>query len=601
VDRTAGATFLDKVAMVLVSYEMVLVCSHLGSFLVFVMRWVMAVNFVSPKRSWAMTVGAVVSVHVTIGVVTAGPIPETISKTGLSVIVRDFVQMPSTGSSPHARINFLREEPGGADRLFVNDLRGYLYTVDKASQAVTTYIDFAATFPSLKTSPGLASGHVTFEFHPEFATNGKFYTVHSEDLHTSASGETAVIVPPLGNFDQSSVLIEWTATDSTSDVFSGTRREILRVGTPGRFHPMGDVGFRPAASPGDDDYGQLFISIGDGQSFNLGDSENLQRLDSYLGAILRIDPDPNSIGNSTLSSNGQYRIPNENPWAFDNDSDPNTFGELYAYGFRNPHRMSWDSVTETMFVTEIGENDVEEINIIRPGENYGWHLREGTFLVGGGALPAGDSGFTYPVAQYDHDEGSAIASGFVYRGDNIPSLQGAFVFGDVVNGRIFYSDVDEMIADDDGDPNTTAAIHELQLIHNGSNQDLIDIVSGAVGTTVGRTDLRLAVDSRGELYITTKQDGWIREILPRLSSDFDFDGDVDSDDLVQWEGDFGLNGDSDANGDGESSGADFLAWQRQFGSGVSALSASTAVPEPSCIVLLLAMMAMLCHRDVVVS
>jgi len=549
-------------------------------------------KFFTPKCSWTLAVSVIVFVHASIGDFTTGvlmaahanPIPETITKAGLSVIVRDFVRIGPNNT----RINFLREEPGGADRLFVNDLNGRLYTFDKASKAKTTYINFVSTFPSLKRSPGLASGLVTFEFDPEFATNGKFYTVHSEDLQTSHDlNETVAIVPPLGNFDQTSVLTEWTATDPTANVFSGSRREMLRIGTPGRFHPMGDLGFNPTAGPGDNDYGRLYVSIGDGMSFDLGEPGNLQRLDSYLGTILRIDPDPTSTGNSTLSSNGQYRIPNDNPWASDNDSDPNTLGEIYAYGFRNPHRMSWDPVTETMFSTDIGQGEVEEVNIVHPGRNYGWSVREGTFLEGGGTLPANDSGFTYPVSQYDHDEGNAISSGFAYRGDNIPELQGKFIFGDLRNGRIFYSDVDEMIAADDGDPNTTASIDELQLIHNGTNQDLIDIVTGALGSTAFRTDLRLAVDGSGELYLMTKQDGWIREVLPRLPSDFDIDGDVDSDDLAQWEGDFGLNGNSDANGDGISNGADFLVWQRQVGSGVTALPSAIAVPEPSCTVLLL--------------
>ena len=189
---------------------------------------------------------------------------------------------------------------------------------------------------------------VTFEFHPEYATNGKFYTVHSETV--SGVTETPVIVPPLGNVGQHSVLLEWTASNPLAATFSGTRREIMRVGTVDRFHPMGDLGFNPLASPSDADYGMLYVSIGDGQSYNLGQTGNLQRLDSFLGTILRIDPDPN--GQATVSDNGRYSIPADNPWASDGDAD--TFGELYSYGFRNPHRMTWDSLTGKMFATDIG-------------------------------------------------------------------------------------------------------------------------------------------------------------------------------------------------------------------------------------------------------
>ncbi len=247
--------------------------------------------------------------------------------------------------------------------------------------------------------------------------------------------------------------------------------------------------------------------------------------------------------------------------------------------------MSWDTVTGTMFSMDIGEDLAEEINIINPGGNYGWSEREGNFLLGGGALPVGDSGFIYPVAQYDHEEGHAIAGGFAYRGDNIPALQGKFIFGDIVNGRVFYSDVDELIAVDDGDPSTMATISELQLIYDGSNQDLIDIVSGALGTTAFRTDLRLAVDSRGELFLMTKQDGSIREILPRLPSDFNINGDVDGEDLARWQGGFGIgstNAVGDADGDNDVDGSDFLNWQREFNSvTVATVSSNLTVPEPT--------------------
>ena len=513
--------------------------------------------------------------------IAAGPIAAPITKSGLSVVIQDFVQMPATGPSSQARINFLREEPGGADRLFVNNLDGSLYTLDKSTHAVSTYIDFSNTFPNLKTSPGLASGLVTFAFHPEFATNGKFYSVHSETV--SGTTETPVIVPPLGNVGQHSVLLEWTANNPANGSFSGSRREVMRVGTVDRFHPMGDLGFNPLATSGDADYGMLYVSIGDGQSFNQGQSGNLQRLDSLLGTILRIDPNPN--GQPATSANGRYSIPASNPWA--SDGDVNTFGEIYSYGHRNPHRITWDSVAGTMFATEIGEDDVEEINLIEPGQNYGWPEREGTFILGGGPLPPGDSGFTYPVAQYDHDEGRAISSGFVYRGSGIPALAGKFVFGDIPEGRIFYSERDDLINADDGLASTTATIRELQLVRNGTDVDLRDIVASAVGQPVGRVDLRLATDAAGELYVMTKRDGFIRQLVSQ-SGDFDYDLDVDANDLAIWQDNFGIaQFDGDGDGDGDVDGNDFLTWQRNVEIGSSAVN----VPEPQSLALALGAMA----------
>ncbi|MEM7627105.1 MAG: PQQ-dependent sugar dehydrogenase [Planctomycetota bacterium] len=523
------------------------------------------------------------------GAAHAGPIPGSITKSGLTIDIEDFTTLPATGSTPDARINFLREEPGGADRLFANDLNGFLYTLNKSTKTTTTYLDFTAQFPQLKTSPGLASGLVTFAFHPDFATNGKLYTVHSE--FENDGGTTAVLAPPVGVVEQHSVLTEWTATDPAADTFSGTRREVMRLGTVGRIHPMGDLLF---------DNGLLHVAIGDGQSFNTGNTGNLQRLDSYLGTVLRIDPDPD--GQPMLSSNGAYSIPASNPFFEDAnhdqiDDDPTTFGEILAYGFRNPHRISLDAATGSLLATDIGEQAVEEVNLITPGGNYGWAEREGTFLVGGGALPTNDNtlGFSYPVAQYDHDEGRAIAGGFVYRGSAVPELRGKFVFGDIVNGRIFYSELDDLLAADDGDAATTADIHELQLRFDGADTDLLDIVRDSLGDpSISRTDLRFGVDNAGELYILTKQDGVIRTLVsqPR-TGDYNGDGFVSQADLnlvlLNWgnnslppdwvatdQFDGGLIGQNELN--------DVLL---NWGDGTPPVPAGAAVPEPGTVVIVL--------------
>ena len=475
--------------------------------------------------------------------VAAGPIADPIQKSGLSVHIQDYIRLPQTGSFPNARINFLREEPGGSDRLFVNDLNGYLYSVDKSTLDITTFLDFTAVFPDLKTESGLASGVVTFAFHPEFATNGKLYTVHIENR--LATGSTPLWRPPSGDVRQHSVITEWTADDSAANVFSGDHREMLRIGSLGSFHPIGDLGFHPLAEPGHADYGLLYVASGEAQSFRLGHGDNLQRLDSYLGTILRIDPDPGR--QPLLSANGQYSIPPDNPWA--SDGDPNTLGEIYAYGFRNPHRFTWDPETRLLFTLDIGQNDVEEVNIVERGANYGWSEREGTFLVGGDPLPPEDSAldYVYPAAQYDHGDGRAISSGFVYRGHDFPRLQGKFIFGDIVNGRIFYSEVEDLIAAHDHDPGTTAPIHELQLIYNGSAMDLIDIVSETLGTLIDRTDLRLGMDAAGELYIMTKQDGYIRRLVnPVQPGDVNFDGEVNTADIILMLGAGKFEQDTDA-------------------------------------------------------
>ncbi len=212
-------------------------------------------------------------------------------------------------------------------------------------------------------------------------------------------------------------------------------------------HPFGAVEFDPTVKPGSQDYGLLYTSGSDlGFSNGGGPRANnpaqTQRLDSVIGAILRIDPRSPSVSKGTKGL-GDYTIPMANRFA--GDGDPKTLGEIFAYGFRNAHRLSWDT-DGTMFASDIGMDNVEEVNIVHNGGNYGWMKREGIFENGmsrpGGALnqlfelPADvldgkkRDEFLYPVAMYDHDEGRAIAAGFAYNG-KIHALRGKFVFGDV--------------------------------------------------------------------------------------------------------------------------------------------------------------------------
>lgn len=517
-----------------------------------------------------------ISVAVSVGHA-AGPILQSIESSESSVSVQLFAKFPKTGTRPDARINVLREEPGGSDRLFVNDLNGYLYSLDKTTKQPSTYIDFTSKFPHLKVAPGLASGLVSFAFHPEFDANGKLYTIHSEVVNADFS--TPPMAPPLGDFTQTSVLTEWTTDTPAANEFAGSQRELLRLGSPGQFHPMGDVVFNPTASAGDTDYGLLYLSTGDGQSFNIDQSENLQRLDSYLGSILRIDPVVD--GQPLAGPNGTYSIPSSNPWA--SDDDTTTLGEVYAYGFRNPHRLAWDTETGALLATDIGERDIEEVNVVQPGGNYGWPLREGSFLVAGGALPENDAdlGFTYPAAQYDHDEGFAITNGVVYRGNQIPELDGMFVFGDVVNGRLFYTNVDELLAADDGIPATTSEIRELQLTFNDQETSFLNVLSQSSGSNLTRADLRLGLDDSGGLYFMSKQTGEVyvvstNTIFVPSVLDCNEDSSVSAGDLsciIASRGPAGLASlltetgliPGDLDGDGQVAFLDFLTLANNFG------------------------------------
>ena len=229
------------------------------------------------------------------------------------------------------------------------------------------------------------SGFIGFVFHPEFATNGLFYTVHVE--RGPGNPKMPDFIPPgygLKDVTYHNVITEWHATNPAANTFAGTRRELLRAAhvVANLTHPMGAVEFNPTAKPGDPDYGLLYISGSDlgfsnGGGPNASNPAQTQRLDSIITAILRIDPRSPSVTGGRKGL-GDYTIPMANKFAA--DGGPHVLGEIYAYGFRNAHRLSWDT-DGTMFASDIGMNHIEEINIVRNGENYGWMKREGYFAT----------------------------------------------------------------------------------------------------------------------------------------------------------------------------------------------------------------------------
>jgi Glucose / Sorbosone dehydrogenase len=475
----------------------------------------------------------------------ADPIPAPIEKRGLMVEIRDVVRLPDTrGLRPAdqdvvpagwARVSYVRDLPDG--RRFANDSRGLLYLLDRNNQP-SVYANVAEAFP-LSIYNRLESGFIGFEFHPEFAQNGLFYTVHGE----RAMDNPAMLdfIPPgftRADVTHHNVITEWHATNPAVNTFQGTRRELLRVGhvVSNLTHPFGHLGFNPTSKPGAPDYGLLYTSGSDlgfsnGGGPNANNPGQVQRLDTIVGAILRIDPRSPAVSGG-MKGLGDYTIPAINKFAA--DGDPKTFGEIYAYGFRNAHRLSWDLTDGTMFASDIGMNNIEEINIVHEGENYGWMRREGFWENGvtrpGGALnelfplPAAimdgrmKDGFTYPVAMYDHNDGQAVTDGFAYYG-RIARLRGKFVFGDLVRGRLFAADLAAMKKADDGIPQTMAPIEEIQLYvrdarGNRTYVTLRELIEKTMGATIARADLHISRSRDGELFVTSRQDGTIRMLVP---------------------------------------------------------------------------------------
>jgi hypothetical protein len=531
------------------------------------------------------------------------PSTPQVFKDGTAVAIQEYATLPVSTRGPTnpvppyniylARANFLRSEPAPApaasNRFFVIDMNRNFYILDKSTKAFTLYINFQRVFPKFDNQSGYGDGLSTFTFDPDYAHNGKFYTVHMENstlgglsmptngalpgLDLTGYTTTPTINPPGGSIVRESVLIEWTDTNISNDTFEGTAREVARFGLNDEGHPLGDLLFNPLAQPGDSDYGNLYISIGDSINGETAGSLHTipQRLDTHQGKILRITPNITLRPSDTLSANGRYRIPSTGP-------DPNPFvslslsnvrKEIYAYGFRNPHRMSWDPVINQLIVNDIGLHSWEEVNFVTKGANCGWAEREGIeqLFVGGAnngktgsqtspatPFPNPDSltvtGLTstvtpvYPVAEYSHRDGDSISSGFPYHGTLVPQLRGKYVFGDITTGRLLYCNMNELVVANDGNRTTLAPIHELQLVYSGVERRLFDVArdkynarggSQPLNTLPGispvtdgndpygvpygrgRVDMRLALGGDGEIYVLSKSDGMIRKLVGGVS------------------------------------------------------------------------------------
>jgi hypothetical protein len=511
----------------------------------------------------------------------AGAAPE------ITLEIRDYATMPMTGAVDGkgqimgllARVNFMREEPGGKKRLFVNDLNGPLYIYDRQSGKFTTYLDFnggsghTGLFHKLPTDNGFGNGFISFAFDPDYAHNGRFYTIHLEDteLPSSAMPDNAsfpglnlsgyVLTPPIqtpGPTVREGVLIEWTDTNTSNTTFEGTARELMRLRLNTRIHPMGDLIFNPTARPGDADWRVMYIACGDGGAGERNGEmrSNPQRLDTLVGKILRMVPDlDDKKDSSTVSANGRYRIPNDNPFV----SKAGARGEIWAYGLRNPARLTWDVDPKNprdnhLIASVIGLYTWETVVIIHKGANYGYSLREGNQklettnrivdLPADDTIPVrinatetdGSVVPTYPVIQYGHVKGGgdAVSNGYVYRGKKIPALRGKYIFGDISTGNVWYVDYKEMLAADDGNPKTLAEMHPVKIRWTepggasevyGSMAPITELAyharggkaAGLPGTAKvadeGRSDIHFWADAEGELYILSKSDGMIRAVV----------------------------------------------------------------------------------------
>lgn len=423
---------------------------------------------------------------------------------GIAIELEDYAQIPRlAGRTAYKGITLLRPDPREAGVLLVDDLMGLLYRVKDRQPAV--FLDVRPFFPDLMCDPGVASGLGSFALHPDFARNGIFYTTHSEHRRGRPVVNAADIPPDVPPFETPPiewVLTEWKLDDPAATVFAGTHREVLRFVTPTTGHGSQEINFSPVSDRRDPDFGKLYWGLGDGGSINLKRHDMAGHPRTFQGAILRIDP------TGTNGPNGQYGIPADNPFAA--HPDPAVRKEIWAYGFRNAHRFTWDfRHGRRMIAVDIGESNLEEINLIVPGGAYGWgvgHL-EGTARIDARIDPkvvhpatAEElAPFVAPLAQYDHREGASVTGGYVYAGP-LAALRGKYVFGDMVKGRLFFLNLDAGLTD--------RTIRELTVMHDGQPTDMKKLSGDE------RAHLRLGYDERtGDLFVLTKRDGMIRRVV----------------------------------------------------------------------------------------
>lgn len=443
------------------------------------------------------------------------PFPSPIggTTTPVRVGIAEFATIPDSDGAA-ARMMLMLDEPG-TRRLFVNDMRGLLYSVSYDGRTVMPYLDIRAPRWNVPVqSSGNERGFQSFAFHPQFSQQGapgfgKFYTY----LDTSNQDAAADFGPSVAGARSThdTVLLEWTATNpGASSYDGGPPRELIRLRQPFTNHNAGHLSFNPLAKAGSPDEGLLYMGVADGGS--AGDPMKMaQNLGSAFGKIFRIAP----LGNN--STNKKYGVPSANPFAADNSTA--TLGEIYAYGVRNPQRFGWDPRTGNMYVADIGQNMVEEVSQVTRGSNLGWNDWEGSYrFLGRGRLDLTqrrwDPKMTYPVVEFDHNDALfstglvAITGLIVYRSNEIPQLSNMMLFGDNPSGEVLAINADGLPSGGQD------RIRRVMFNDGGVTRTFLQIVQAKTveqkRDRAARADLRFGTGPNNQVFLLNKYDGIIR-------------------------------------------------------------------------------------------
>ena len=368
---------------------------------------------------------------------------------------------------------------GDPDRVFVVEQAGRIRIIEFGTVLPTPFLDITS-----QVLLGGEEGLLGLAFHPSYGTNGRFFIYYN-----TLSGDA--------------MLTEW-AVDPTDPnrALAGSEQVLLTIPKPFAQHNAGGLAFSPLD-------GMLWIAVGDGGG--AGDPlNNAQNISTVLGSLLRIDVD----------AAPPYGIPADNPFV----GVPGAREEIYAYGLRNPWRFSIDRIFGNAWIGDVGQESKEEVNAILAGQggrNFGWRCLEGSDCTGAAGCECPMLGVVAPAMEYDHNQGCAIIGGHVYRGTDIPGLQGHYFYGDFCTGKVWSAET------------------QGELL--GPSIDRTAELSPPAGSLGFVTSF--GEDGRGELLLVSYLGEVRRVISAAPDADCDEDGVSDVDELLAGT-EFDLNGNS---------------------------------------------------------
>jgi hypothetical protein len=435
------------------------------------------------------------------------------------VDVEEFASLPDVGGEA-VRMMLLVDEPG-TGRLFVNGMRGPIYTVSYDGAEVGLYLDInEARWGVAVEASGRERGFQSFAFHPEFGRPGppgygRFYTW----TDTSNNQVPADFLPHGGSNTHHTVLLEWTARTPSAETYDGgPPRELMRFEQPFGNHNAGHIAFNRFSSPGtrttdSSTWGRRTVEAGGPPEPGPGH-----------GVGFREDPPHRPPG--VQQRQRGIRDPAGEPLRRSRrGAGVGILPEIYASGMRNPQRFDWDPVTGNLFMADIGQNIVEKVSLVPPGGNLGWNDWEGSYRFISRSevsleAPRSDPAVTYPLVEYGRQDPLmqdrvAVTSGPVVRGDVLPALRDRVLFGDFVSGEILHFDADDL------PEGGASAIRRVLLRDGGETKTFLQLIQEK-NVEQGRepsprTDLRFGSGPNEEVFLLNKHDGTIRRMVPSWS------------------------------------------------------------------------------------